>query len=98
MKHRQHGLPADLNTCEIGIVAKEASDATYAQVEYGEKALSELGYVPFIIVVLDHPDILVSARPEIQAERNQTLIACKHKRTSLQPICPPPNQINLSTI
>ena len=67
--HRQHDLPENLNTFRIVIVAKEVSDTTYTQVEYGKKS-SELGYVPFTRVVLDYLDILVSARPKIQAERN----------------------------
>ena len=59
---------------------------------------SELGYVPVTRVVLDHPGILVSARPKIQVDSNQTHTAHKNKPTSSQPIHPPPNQIDLPTV
>ena len=58
---------------EIPIIVKEASDATYANVDYAIETFRIMGYVPFTRAVLDDADILSSASQEVQQEHGKIL-------------------------
>ena len=64
--HCNAGFPADLCVEEILIIVKEASDATYANVDFAIKIFCTMGYEPFTCAVLDDTDILSLASPEVE--------------------------------
>ena len=70
--HRRAGFPADLCVEEIPIIVKEASDATYANVDFAIETFRIMGYLPFTRTVLDDANILSSASQEVQQERGKT--------------------------
>ena len=92
---REHGLPADLEPEEIPIIVKAASDATYAIRDFATRTFSELGMLPFTRAVLDDPDILATASPEVQAERGRIMKLRNKPNNRMARIAP--NQIDLST-
>jgi hypothetical protein len=71
--HCKAGFPVDLWCVEeIPIIVKEASDATYANVDFAIKTFRTMGYEPFTRAVLDDANILSLASSEVQQERGGT--------------------------
>jgi hypothetical protein len=100
-KRREHGLPADLTVDEVPIIVKEASDASYANIDFAQETFRLLGYLPFTRAVLDDPEILSTAPPEVQAERGRILKLRRDRQgisVTSRALRVAPNQIDLSTI
>jgi hypothetical protein len=75
--HCKAGFPVDLWCVEeIPIIVKEASDATYANVNFAIKTFCTMGYEPFTPAVLNDAIILSSASPEVQQECRKILQLC----------------------
>ena len=100
-KRREHGLPANLDIEEIQIIVKEASDKTYTNVQFSTDTFALLGYSPFTRAVLDDPEILSSAPPEVQTERARILNLRRERQgdaVTSRTIRALPNQIDLTTV
>ena len=97
--HCNAGFPADLCVEEILIIVKEASDATYANVDFAIKTFCTMGYEPFTCAVLDDANILSLASSEVQQEHGKILqlrverqgLSANSKITRIAP-----NQIDLT--
>jgi hypothetical protein len=70
MYHRA-GFPADLCMEEIPIIVKEASDATYAHVDFAIETCCIMGYVPFTHAVLDDANILSLTSQEVLCNKRE---------------------------
>ena len=101
MLQREHGLLADLPTEEIVMIAKTASDATYANVEFGKRTFAELGYAPPTRSVLEDSVILSSTLSEVQADRTK-ILSSRIKRQGIpansSSVRVAPNEIYLGSV
>lgn len=101
MRHREAGIPADLYVEEVVIIVKEASDATYGNVEFAQKTFRLMGYLPFSRAVMDDPDILSSAPAQVQQERGQILKLRRERQgepANSRRVRVAPNQVDLTSV